>query len=89
MTTVQALLVSVYRSARGGRRPNLTAFCKRTGATASALQAAFDQLEAEDLVSFTPAGERLTLKGLAVAAALAKAATRRQRPLAACRSLAA
>jgi DNA-binding IclR family transcriptional regulator len=89
MTIVQALLVAVYRSARVGRRANLTAFCKRSGATPQALQSAFDRLEAEGLVTFNPEGERLTLQGLAVAAALARAANRRHRPLAACRPLAA
>lgn len=89
MTTVQALLVSVFRAARGGRRPNLTAFCKRSGSSVAELQAAFEQLEAEGLLTVSPEGERLTLKGLAVGAALSRAATRRHRPLIACRPLAA
>jgi DNA-binding IclR family transcriptional regulator len=91
MTIVQGLLVLVYRSARVGRRANLTAFCQRTGASAAELQAAFDRLEAQGLISFNQQGERLTLEGLAVAAALALAQRQqaRARPLAACRSLAA
>ncbi len=89
MTIVQALLVTVFRAARVGRRPNLTAFCKRGGASVAQLQAAFDQLEAEGLLSSTPEGEQLTLQGLAVAAALSRAVERRRRALAACRPLAA
>lgn len=89
MTTVQALLVSVFRSARVGRRPNLTAFCKHRGTSVAALQAAFDELEAAGLLVFNPEGERLTLEGLAVAASLSRAATRRRRPIATCRPLAA
>jgi DNA-binding IclR family transcriptional regulator len=85
----QALLISVFRAARGGRRPNLTAFCKRAAITVAELQRAFDELEQQGLLSFTPHGERLTLQGLAVAAALSRAAGRRHRPLAACRPLAA
>lgn len=89
MTTVQALLVAVFRSARVGRRPNLTAFCQRSGVSVSELRTAFDRLESEGLVAFNPQGESLTLRGLAVAAALSRAASRRHRPLAACRPLAA
>jgi DNA-binding IclR family transcriptional regulator len=88
-TVSKALLISVFRSARSGRRPNLTAFCKRAGIGAAELQRAFDELEQRGLLSFTPAGERLTLEGLAVGAALSRAASARHRPLAACRSLAA
>jgi DNA-binding GntR family transcriptional regulator len=89
MTIVQALLVAVFRSARAGRRPNLTAFCKRSGVSVAELQAAFDRLESEGLVAFNPGGETLTLRGLAVGAALSRAASRHHRPLAACRPLAA
>jgi len=85
----RALLISVFRAARGGRRPNLTAFCKRAAVSVAELQRAFDELEQQGLLSFTPDGERLTLQGLAVAAALSRAAGRRHRPLAACRPLAA
>jgi hypothetical protein len=85
----QALLVLVFRSARVGRRPNLTAFCKRSELTVAALQSAFDQLEQQGLLSFSPEGERLTLQGLAVAASLSRRSRRVHRPLAACRPLAA
>jgi DNA-binding GntR family transcriptional regulator len=89
MTTVQGLLVLVYRSARLGRRPNLTAFCRRGGISVACLQAAFDRLEQEGLLTIDDRGERLTLPGLAVAAALARASSRRQRAVSACRPLAA
>ena len=89
MTAPQALLIVVFRSAQLGRRPNLTAFCKRTGLAVAGLQQAFDQLEQQGLLSFTPAGERLTLQGLTVAVALSRRTSARHRPLAACRRLAA
>jgi hypothetical protein len=89
LTLPQSLLVSVFRSARAGRHPNLTAFCRRARVGAGDLQRAFDQLERQGLLSFSAEGERLTLQGLAVAAALAKTASAGQRPLAACRPLAA
>jgi len=79
----------VFRSARAGRRPNLTAFCRRSRISVTALQAAFDELEQQGLLSFCPEGERLTLQGLAQGAALSRRATQRHRPLASCRSLAA
>jgi DNA-binding IclR family transcriptional regulator len=89
MPAPHALLVLIFRSARVGRRPNLTAFCKRTDLTVAALQRAFDQLEQQGLLSFSPEGERLTLQGLAVAASLSRRARRQHRPLASCRPLAA
>jgi DNA-binding MarR family transcriptional regulator len=89
MTTVQALLVLIYRSARIGRRPNLTAFCERGQVSLAELQAALDRLEEGGLIAFNQQGERLTLEGLAVAAALAGASSRRQRSPQACRPLAA
>lgn len=89
MPLPQALLILVFRSARAGRRPNLTAFCQRSQASVAQLQAAFDQLEEQGLLAFSPEGERLTLQGLAVAAALSRAKPHAHRPLAACRPLAA
>ena len=89
MPLPQALLILVFRCARSGRRPNLTAFCQRSQCSVTELQAAFDSLEQQGLLSFSPQGERLTLQGLAVAANLSRSATARHRPLAACRSLAA
>lgn len=89
MNVAQALLVLVFRSAKVGRRPNLTAFCERSQLGVSALQRAFDELESSGLLSFSPEGERLTLQGLALGAALSKRASRRHRPLASCRPLAA
>jgi hypothetical protein len=89
MPLPQALLVLVFRSARTGRRPNLTAFCRRSQISVAQLQAAFDELERAGLLSFSPEGERLTLQGLAVAAALSKRTSQRHRPLASCRPLAA
>jgi hypothetical protein len=89
LTAPQALLVLVFRSARVGRRPNLTAFCKRSSLTVAALQGAFDQLEQQGLLSFSPEGECLTLQGLAVAASLSRRSRRAHRPLASCRPLAA
>jgi DNA-binding IclR family transcriptional regulator len=89
MPVTQALLILVFRSARVGRRPNLTAFCKRSELTVAALQRAFDELEQQGLLSFSPEGERLTLQGLAVAASLSRRARHTHRPLAACRPLAA
>jgi DNA-binding IclR family transcriptional regulator len=88
-TLARDLLILVFRAAQTGRRPNLTAFCRRSGVGAATLQRAFDELEQRALLSFTPAGERLTLQGLAVAVALARHARPRQRPLAACRPIAA
>jgi hypothetical protein len=89
LTVPQSLLVLVFRSARSGRHPNLTAFCRRSGAGVAELQQAFDQLEQQGLLSFSAEGERLTLQGLAVAAALARQASARHRPIASCRALAA
>ena len=89
MPLPQALLVLVFRSARAGRQPNLTAFCRRSRASVGALQSAFDELEQQGLLSFSPEGERLTLEGLAVGAALSRRNARHTRPLAACRPLAA
>jgi len=89
MPLPQALLALIFRSARAGRRPNLTAFCRRSRVSVSALQAAFDDLERQGLLSFCPEGERLTLQGLALGAALSRRASGQQRPLAACRTLAA
>ena len=89
LTLPQSLLVLVFRSARSGRHPNLTAFCRRARVAIGELQAAFDQLERQGLLSFSPEGERLTLQGLAVAASLARSASAGHRPLAACRPLAA
>jgi hypothetical protein len=89
MSLPQALLILVFRSARAGRRPNLTAFCRRSQASVAQLQAAFDQLEEQGLLAFCPEGERLTLQGLAVAAALSRAKPQAHRPLATCRPLAA
>jgi hypothetical protein len=84
-----AVLVLVFRSAKVGRRPNLTAFCERRRIGVSALQRAFDELEAGGLLSFSPEGESLTLQGLALAAALSKRASQQHRPLASCRPMAA
>lgn len=89
MTAPQALLVLVFRCARAGKKPNLTAFCKRFGLSVSQLQRAFDQLEQEGLLSFSARGESLTLRGLAVAASLARGIQAKQRPLASCRAAAA
>lgn len=89
MPLPQALLVLVFRSARAGRRPNLTAFCRRSGISVAALQSAFDELERRALLSFCPEGERLTLQGLALGAALSRRNSGRTRPLATCRTLAA
>jgi DNA-binding IclR family transcriptional regulator len=85
----QALLLAVFHSARAGRRANLTSFCQRSRTSVATLQRAFDQLERLGLVSFLPEGERLTLEGLALAAALSRKARRQARPIASCRSLAA
>ena len=85
----QALLIAVFRTARSGRRPNLTALCRRQRASAAELQEVFDQLEEQGLLALTPKGERLTLQGLAVAAALSRRASEGHRPLASCRPLAA
>ena len=89
MPLPQALLVLVFRSARAGRRPNLTAFCRRSRISVSALQTAFDELERQGLLSFCPEGERLTLQGLALGAALSRRTSGQTRPLVACRTLAA
>ncbi len=89
MPLPQALLVLVFRSARAGRYPNLSAFCKRFGASVAALQGAFDELEQRGLLTFSNQGERLTLPGLALGAALSRRASRVHRPLVSCRSLAA
>jgi hypothetical protein len=82
-------LVLVFRCARAGKKPNLTAFCKRFGLSVAQLQQAFDQLEHADLVSFSARGENLTLQGLAVAASLSRRVQVKQRPLAGCRAAAA
>jgi hypothetical protein len=89
MPLPQSLLVLVFRSARTGRRPNLTAFCRRAAASVSDLQQAFDQLEVQGLLTFAAEGERLTLQGLALGAALSRSASRQHRPVAFCRPLAA
>jgi hypothetical protein len=89
MPVPQALLVLVFRSARAGRRPNLTAFCQRSRTSVAALQSAFDLLEQQGLLSFSAEGERLTLEGLALATALSRRGQQRHRPLVSCRSLAA
>jgi hypothetical protein len=89
MPLSQALLILVFRCARAGRRPNLTAFCRRTRTSVEGLQRAFERLEEAGLVSFGPEGERLTLEGLALAAALARRSSRTVKPLAACRPIAA
>ena len=85
----QALLVLVFRAARCERRPNLTAFCRRQRCSVLELERAFERLETQELITFYPEGERLTLRGLAVAAALAKQSSQQQRPLAHCKALAA
>ena len=89
MPLPQALLVLVFRSARSGRHPNLTAFCRRSGTNVAALQRAFDELEQQGLLSFSHEGERLTLQGLALGAALSRRVSHAHRPLVSCRSLAA
>lgn len=89
ITPAQALLVLVFRCARAGKKPNLTAFCKRFGLSVAQLQQAFDRLEGEELLTFSPRGESLTLKGLAVAASLSRRVQVKQRPLATCRADAA
>ena len=89
MPAHQALLVLVFRCARAGRRPNLTAFCKRVGITVAALQQAFDRLEELGLITVSPQGENLTLQGLAVAASLSRSLSNRHRPLRSCRGIAA
>jgi hypothetical protein len=88
-TLPEALLVLVFRAARYGRRPNLTAFCARSRCELSELEAAFELLEERGLLAFAPEGERLTLQGLAMGAALSARLSARQRPLASCRGLAA
>lgn len=88
-SVAQALLLLVFRSARVGRRPNLTLFCRRAGLSVRQLQLAFDALEQQGLLAIGPEGERLTLQGLAVGAALAKRRSQQPRPLASCRRLAA
>lgn len=89
MPAHQALLVLVFRSARAGRRPNLTAFCKRFRLSVEQLQHALDDLEQQGLLRISPRGESLTLPGLAAAAALSRSMTKRHRPLVSCRSIAA
>lgn len=89
MPAHQALLILVFRCARAGRRPNLTAFCKRLGLSVEQLQTAFDRLESAGLLTLSPRGESLTLHGLAVGAALSKKMQVRSRPLASCRPAAA
>jgi hypothetical protein len=85
----EALLVSVFRAARVGRRANLTAFCARYRIGVPALEGAFAHLDQGGLLSFERGHEQLTLAGLALAAALSKGHRSAQRPLAACRPLAA
>ena len=89
MPLPQALLVLVFRSARAGHRPNLTAFCRRSRTSVAQLQRAFDELEQRGLLSFAADGERLTLEGLALGAALSRSRAGGARPLASCRRLAA
>jgi ribosomal protein S19E (S16A) len=89
MPITQALLVLIFRCARAGRRPNLTAFCRRHALRVAQLQAAFDQLEHAGLVSFSPQGEQLTLEGLAIAASLSRRVSASLRPLVSSRRLAA
>jgi hypothetical protein len=89
MSLPEKLLVQVFRCARVGRRPNLTAFCRRTRATVVELDAAFGLLEDRGLLTMSPAGESLTLAGLALAAVLARSARETSRPLSSCRPLAA
>jgi hypothetical protein len=89
MSVAEALLIVVFRSARVGRRPNLTAFCRRSRLGVAELQRAFDALEQRGLISFNAEGESLTLEGLAVATALSRRTKHAQRPLASCRPLAA
>lgn len=89
MTVAESLLVLVFRAARSGRRANMTSFCQRHRLTVAQLQAAFDQLELAGLMDCGANGERLTLPGLAVAAALSRRMSERHRPLASCRRLAA
>ena len=85
----EAFLVLVFRATRAGLRPNLTAFCQQRGASAAALGHAIDFLERRGLLGFGQHGEKLTLAGLAMAAALSRRASERDRPLAACGRLAA
>lgn len=85
----EALLVLVFHAARHGRRPNLTAFCARSRVEVGRLEAAFEALESGGLVSLHPEGERLTLQGLAMGAALSARLGTRQKPLRFCRPLAA
>jgi hypothetical protein len=85
----EALLVLVFRAARHGRRPNLTAFCARSRTDLARLEAAFEALEAGGLLSLHPEGERLTLQGLAVGASLSARLGTSQKPLRWCRPMAA
>ncbi len=89
LSVTEALLILVFRAARHGRRPNLTAFCARRGVGVAELEQAFERLEQRGLLSFDSRGESLTLQGLALGAALSRRASARQRPLASCRPLAA
>jgi hypothetical protein len=89
MSLAEIVLLQVFRCARTNRRPNLTALCRRAGASAQELESVFERLEQQGFLSFGAEGERLTLAGLALGAALSRAASRRHRPLAACRRLAA
>lgn len=85
----EAVLVLVFRAARHGRRPNLTAFCARSRTDLVQLENAFDVLDARGLLSFDAEGERLTLEGLALGAALSASLGSERRPLRWCRPLAA
>ncbi len=89
MSLPETLLVQVFRSARAGRRTNLTTLRRRAGVSLKELEQAFSLLEKSGLLTLGPAGESLTLAGLATAAGLAASARERQRPLAVCRRLAA
>lgn len=79
----------VFRAARLNRRANLTTFCRRSGTSPEALRRAFEALEQRGLVSLDGQNERLTLAGLAFAAALAARLRAGRPPLVACRPLAA
>jgi hypothetical protein len=89
MSLPEILLVLVFRAARSGRRPHLTALCRRTRCKVTDLEKSFELLEQRGLLWFDARGERLTLAGLALGAALSKASRQRLRPPVSCRSLAA
>lgn len=79
------LLVLLFKASRRQSRLNLAAIGHRRGSSLADLQAALDLLAERNLIAFGPAGERLTLSGLALAATLARTTAARQRPLAWCR----